>query len=132
MIKAKTYTDQIIHLTGGIHDYVGELSCTLHPNGEGWYRIKKPCMIFKHKDPQSNAVKTVLSSLQGPKQAYKTYIDIYIPPGESVIEIRILDKSGQLYEVYKKESELKRAKRADGSNLIEMPNVPLVPGPSVH
>lgn len=119
----KAYNNQIIHLTGGVHDYIGELAQGPHKMGAGWWRILNPCQVFQHKDPKTNSVQLVVASLWGDGEAYKRYVDIYIPPGQSVIEIRTLDKTGQFYKVYKSEVDrAPRVKRPDGTNLIEVPS----------
>ncbi|EFK95753.1 hypothetical protein LDC_2233, partial [sediment metagenome] len=99
---------------GGIHDFMGEIETfdgpkegyeppTLHehPNGLGWIRIKNPCLVKTVE--QKNAVGELISKLGGPQCVYKNYVDIYIPRGESMIEIRELDEEGGLYEAYNKQ-----------------------------
>jgi len=90
--------------------------------GANWYRILDPCQVFQHKNPQTQSMQLVVASLWGDGEAFKKYVDIRLPD-DFAIEIRTVNKQGQLYAVYKKEVErAPREKRADGSNLIEVPS----------
>ena len=100
------YKGQVIQFFGGVHVYLGEIDQAPHKMGEGWWRILNPCLIFTEKDPVNNRINTVVAALRGPTKAYKQYVDIYMPPSEP-IEIRTLDKNGDMYKIYKQESERK-------------------------
>lgn len=108
------YKNQIIHFSGGIQDWVGELDQTPHKMGENWYRILNPCMIIKKKNAQGQLVEALVA-IQGTGNFYKQYIDIRVPV-ESILEIRTVDKEGQLYKAYLKESA------REPSQLIVPPN----------
>ena len=115
------YRDEVIHFIGGVHDYLGELDQSEHPMGKHWYRIKKPCLIFRQEDAANKKMTQAVASLAGPQKAYLKYVDIYVPP-ESIMEIRTLDKNGKLYEIYKQEAE------RVAPSLIHMPDSSILPG----
>lgn len=118
----KPYKNQIVQFIGGPHDYIGEIDTAPHKMGPGWWRVLNPCQVFQHKNPQTQSMQLVVASLWGDGEAFKKYVDIYLPP-DFAIEIRTVNKKGQLYKVYIKEVErAPREKRADGSNLIEVPS----------
>jgi len=122
VIKAKAYKGQVVHLFGSINEYVGELDTKPHKNGPGWYRILNPCVVFQQSDPQKGILTNVLMALTGPGNAYKKYVDIRIPD-DFVIEIRTVNKSGNMYEFYKKEIDRVVANRIiipDGSNVVPL------------
>lgn len=102
--RGSMYRDEIIHFTGGIYDYLGELDQSEHPMGDNWYRIKKPCHIFQQKNPDDSSITNIVSSINGSGKIYRKFVDVRIPP-DSIMEIRILDKSGQLYRLYRKEAD---------------------------
>lgn len=97
------YKGKVVHIIGGIHDFMGVIENfpELHPNGLGWFRIKNPCLIKTVE--QKNSVGELISKLGGPQCVYENFVDIYIPPGESMIEIRVVDVEGGLYEAYTKQ-----------------------------
>lgn len=123
----KQYKDKIIHFFGSMHQYVGEFDQGVHKNGPGWYRILNPCVVMQQHDPETKILTNILMSLTGPGDAYKKYVDIRVPD-DFVVEIRTVNKKGAMYEFYKGETDRKpRAKRQDGSNLIEIPGLSGVP-----
>jgi hypothetical protein len=65
-------------------------------------------VIFVQHDPQTKRVNTVISSFAGVKKIYKKYVDVRIP-ADMPMEIRTVDKNGQLYKVYKDELERKES-----------------------
>lgn len=95
------YKNEIIHFSGGMHDYIGELDSTPHPWGEGWIRIKNPCEVVYQKNKQGGIDK-ILIRIWGVKKEYRRFVDIYCPP-DSLKEIRVVDKEGEIYKVYRKE-----------------------------
>jgi len=116
------YNDEIIHLIGGIHDFIGKFDQTPHPMGEGWYRIKTPCLTFLKEDAVNKRMTTVVSRLTGPDgKNYRNFVDVYIPDSAHM-EIRVLNKSGQLHEVYQGEIDRKPSK------LIVVPNTVIKSG----
>jgi len=96
------YNGEIIHFIGGIHGYIGELDQSKHPMGEGWVRIKNPCAVDIVQDNKTKAVNRVIARIWGIKKLYQKYVDIYCPK-DSLKEIRVLDKQGEIYQVYQKE-----------------------------
>ena len=116
------YRDEIIHFIAGPNEYLGKLSQAEHPNGEGWYRIEKPALIFQRENPQHKRIDTVITSLPGLNKGYRNFVDIHIPKGQSIIEIRVLDKAGQLYEVYNREVN------REGPSLIQVPELMIKTG----
>ena len=104
--KAKelsNYSNDIIHFTGGINDWVGEPGMGFngpHKMGSGWYRINKPCMYLQ--DTQNR--KHLIIPIQGADRLYKRYVDIYCP-ADSLQEIKVLDPKGAMYECYMKERD---------------------------
>lgn len=102
------YKGQIIHFNGGINAYVGELDQANHKNGENWYRIINPCEV-RYKAEPNGLTRMGLSAIWGNGDFFKHFIDIKVPD-ESIIEIRIVDKEGDLYEAYKKEIKRKKSK----------------------
>jgi len=95
------YQNEIIHFTGGINEYIGELDQTEHPLGEGWIRIKNPCEVIYGEKKGQGKVRLLLR-IWGVKKDYRRFVDIYCPP-DSLKEIRVLDKDGEVYKVYKRE-----------------------------
>jgi len=94
------YQNEIIHFTGGINEYIGELDQTKHPLGDGWYRIKNPCCPYINRD--GDKVSFSITRIWGVDKLYRKFVDIYCPP-DSLMEIRVLDKNGGLYKAYMKE-----------------------------
>jgi len=101
------YNDEIIQLIGGINDFIGKLDQMLHPMGDRWFRVKDPCLVFTREDTAAKRMTTVVSRMTGPdNKAYRKFVDVYIPANDPM-EIRVLDKSGQLCEVYNQEIDRK-------------------------
>lgn len=98
------YEGEIIQFSGGIREYMGELDQTEHPLGKTWYRLKNPCVLVQRNNPQKNSVENVIAAIWGHNKAYRKFIDIRVPE-ESILEIRVLDKNGEFYKVYKQEVE---------------------------
>uniref|UniRef100_A0A6M3III3 Uncharacterized protein n=1 Tax=viral metagenome TaxID=1070528 RepID=A0A6M3III3_9ZZZZ len=96
------YKAEIIHFIGGLTEFVGELDQSEHPNGLNWYRIRNPCIIFTRENKEMKRIDTVVALLSGPQKVYRKFVDIRIPE-DSILEIRVLDKNGALYEHYSKE-----------------------------
>ena len=95
------YRDEIIHFQGGLHEYIGVLDQTEHPNGSGWWRIKNPCSYIVQQ-VNENTVKFRLVRIWGMDKLYRKFVDIYCP-SDSLMEIRVLDKDGGLYKAYRQE-----------------------------
>lgn len=104
------YKDQIVLFSGGIHEYIGEIDQGKHKLGDGWWRIKKPCVIETVQKPGGKLVNHVVP-FHYPENNFRKYVDIYIPPGQTIIEIRTLAKEGRLYEEYQKSLKLVPANR---------------------
>lgn len=96
------YNDEIIHFSAGINDYIGRLQQTAHPNGPNWYRLNDVCIVFQQRNQKNQRIEKVLAPLSGPYKEYRKFIDIRVPE-DSIIEVRVVDKNGKLYEIYKKE-----------------------------
>jgi len=97
------YEGQIIHFFGGMTPYIGELHQNKkHPNGDGWIRINNPCQL--HVEKQGKNVRAQVRRIWGMNKIYQKFVDIYCPP-DSLKEIMVLDKDGDLYKSYKKEIE---------------------------
>lgn len=97
---SEVYKGKIVHFIGGIHEYVGELDTKTHPNGTGWFRLLNPCFYMIQKKGQDYIVS--LLRLWNVDKAYERYVDLFIP-ADSLVEIRELDETGQLYKSYKTE-----------------------------
>lgn len=97
------YNGEVVHFIGGAQQYIGKIDQGEHPNGPGWWRIKDPCVTFQEKDQQTQKINNVVFSMAGPNKIYRKFVDVFIP-SESIIEIKVLDKNGQLYKVYKEEA----------------------------
>ncbi len=102
----KTYKGDIIQFMGGLNNYVGEVeqfedNKGKHPNGEGWIRLNKPCIQQTFREGK----KTVesIGLLGGPARVYRQFVDIYVPPGQSITEIRVLDPAGSMIKVYRQQ-----------------------------
>lgn len=101
------YNGQIIHFSGGINEYIGELDQAPHKMGKNWYRINNPCMIREVQTQQG--MQTRLMAIQGVGNFYKRFVDIRVPD-DSIVEIRVVDKEGDLVEAYRKESVREKSK----------------------
>lgn len=104
------YNSDIIQLSGGLNDYVGELEQSNHPMGEGWYRINKPCIIFTRENPATKQIQNVIVPMKGipGQEAYRNYVDVRIPD-TMAMEIRALDKEGPMYKLYMQEINRKKS-----------------------
>jgi len=92
------YKGEVVHIIGGIQEYIGEIEEGDHKNGIGWHRINNACLTFKRVYDNDKKIHTVVSALRG----YRKFVDQYIPP-DLPIEVLTLDKNDELYKVYKKE-----------------------------
>jgi len=101
---------------GGINQFIGRLDPSEHPNGPNWYRINDPCLTFQKENAELKRIDNVVAEMSGPGKAYRKFVDVYIPQ-DCHVEIRVLDKSGKLFEVY--DSEIKRIK----PDRIIIPNI---------
>jgi hypothetical protein len=110
MEKKKMYNDTIIQVAGGLNDYIGKLDQAPHPMGEGWYRIKEPCMVFTREDPKSRSIQNVIMPLKGRPgdENYRNYVDIRIPD-TMPMEIRTLQIDGPMYKIYIQEMNRKKS-----------------------
>ena len=117
------YNDEVIQISGGLNDYIGKLDQSPHPMGEGWYRIKDPCITFSKQDPNTKQVLNVVASLHGPQNNFRKFVDIRIPDGLQM-EIKVIDKTGELYKFYQKEIN-----RETPQNII-LPNFGIATGPN--
>ena len=91
------YKGEVIHFIGGLTEYIGQLEMSEHLNGKGWYRLNDPCVLVHEK--KGEEVRTRISRLGGPKRVYRRFVDIFIPDAYPM-EIRVLDKNNELYNVY--------------------------------
>jgi len=97
------YDDQVIQFSvDKIVTWVGSLDTKPHKMGPGWFRILNPCQVVA-KDNRLG-----LSAIQGNGDFYKKYVDIRVPD-DAVVEIRTLDKGGELHDAYLKEIERKKS-----------------------
>jgi len=130
----KSYHDEIVHLVGAIHENVGTLVCgpgaAVHPFGDGWFRIKNPCVAFQVQNEQTKTVENGIMPIAGINQIYKPVIDIYIP--ESIMEIKVLDERGDLYKNYVAAIELKAPSKKSGIVLAGPGALAGLKPPSVH
>jgi len=110
----KNYKEQIVHVIGGMNEYVGELDTAPHKNGSNWIRIKNPCKVnYMHDKAGSQAIR--LMSMYNSGTLYKQYVDIRLPD-DPALEILTLLKDGDLMKNYL--SQVTREKSA----IIQMPN----------
>lgn len=120
------YRGKIVHLFGGLHEYVGEIEfnvACIHSatavNGvvfpseqeewTGWIRIKEPCLAHQVKD--GKRILETLGLMGGPGHNYEHYVDIYIPPGQSMLEVRVIDPDSDMMRAYKNEISRVKARR---------------------
>ena len=96
------YNDEVVQVMGGMNDYVGVLDQREHPLGKEWMRIKEPCLIFQRENPQTKQLGNVIVYMPGMRKTYRKYVDIRIP-ADMPMEIRTVDKNGDLYKVYQAE-----------------------------
>lgn len=94
------YKGKIVHVIGGLHDFMGEID-TGPGNGNGWIRINNPCLVQSVQ--KKNEVGELISKMGGPQRVYEDHVDIYIPPGQSILEIRVLKEGGGLHHAYMKQ-----------------------------
>lgn len=109
------YKGEIIHFFGGLQPYIGRLDTNEHPNGPGWYRIIDPCEVAQRVDKEGRA-HGVISRIWGVQKNYRHYVDVYCPE-DSLKEIRVLDKNGEMYNIYQQEL------KAVGLNKIVAPTM---------
>ena len=122
----KQYKDEIVHFSGGIHDYIGSLETSGKEAGGGqWFRIHEPCLTFTQDNPALKTRKNIIALMSGAPGArnYHNYVDIYIPQ-DSIIEIRVLDKNGDMFRIYRQEVERKPP------NMIIVPQMGVASGPN--
>lgn len=118
------YQGKVVQIMGGLHDFVGEIETfedrpspspayearpPIHPNGEGWIRILKPCTTEYVKE-KHNRILCHIVRLGGPQHDYAPFVDIYIPPRQSLYEIRVLDTESQMHKVYQEEANRQKPK----------------------
>ena len=96
--KKKMFEGEVIHFTGGFKEYIGRLEMSDHPLGDGWWRINDPCTIMA--DEKGDKIQIRVYRLGGINKWYRKYVDFYIPPHESMIEIMTLWKDNDLYNMY--------------------------------
>jgi hypothetical protein len=108
------YKGQVVHFMGGLHDFVGEIETFfqetdlpgmstapgVHPIGEGWIRINKPCLTSTIKDKGRQLEQ--IGTMGGPGHNYQDFVDIYIPPGQSVMEVRVVDPESDMFRAYQR------------------------------
>ena len=120
----KQYKDEVVHFSGGLNDYVGMLEImSVEAGGGRWCRIHEPCLLFQMKSPTTRQLQNVLTYMCGAPKNYHPYVDIFIPR-DSIIEVRVLDKKGQMFDVYKREISRK------APNLIVVPDMGIAAGPN--
>lgn len=96
------YAGEIIEFNGGINTYLGELEIGEHPLGPNWYRIKNPCITFRRENKDMKRIESVVASIWGNQKMFRKFVDIRIPE-DSILEVKVLDKDGGLYKIYKDE-----------------------------
>jgi len=101
----KHYAGKVVHVIGGISEYIGELAD--HPMNEGefcgWIRIKNPCLVQLHTD-EAGSIKIRLMRIGGVQGNYRDRVDMHFPK-DTFLEIRELMKSGTLCQAYRNELE---------------------------
>jgi hypothetical protein len=117
---SKGYNGEVIHFSGGINDYIGELDQSEHPMGPNWYRIKNACVTFQHQHPETQRIEQVISYVSNNK-SFRKFVDVRVPD-DSIVEVKVVDKDGHLYKVYK--AEIARMP----STIIHMPNSGITTG----
>jgi len=101
MIFDKFKPGDIVHLIGGITEYAGEISLISEEKMGYWVSIKNPCILMMVQ--KGNQMLSTLSILGGPEYVYEHHVILYLPK-DSLIEIRVLDREGGLYALYKKQA----------------------------
>jgi hypothetical protein len=96
------YKGEVIHFIGGIHEFIGEVEVGPPMDHGRWYRIKNPCQSFVKQNEVQKRVDTIITSLAGPRKIYRKFVDLYVSH-DMPLEIRVLDKNGELYKVYQQE-----------------------------
>jgi len=120
----KQYKNEIVHFLGGANEYVGILETLSAEAGGGhWYRIHEPCLSFTQDNPALKRRQNILAYMCGAPKNYHNYVDIYIPQ-DSIIEIRVLDKKGDMFRIYRQEVERK------APNMIIVPQMGVASGPN--
>ena len=119
----ESYQDQIIQLSGGLNDYIGKLDPAPHPLGDGWFRILEPCLTFFQDNPKLKQRQNIVAALPGPQRNFQRFVDVYIPATDPM-EIKVLDKEGQIYRIYVQEISRK------GANRIIIPDMGIAAGPN--
>jgi len=110
------YNDEIIEFSGGINSYIGKLEQSKHPQGPGWYRIIDPCLVIQKEGLETKQIKNTIATIWGPQKNFRKFVDIYVPP-DSIMEVKVLDKDGELYKFYQTEISRK------APNLIVLPSM---------
>jgi len=103
-----------------MNEYIGKLDQSKHPLGKGWWRIKNPCSVHMIQDGQT--VNRVLSRIWGFAKLYRKFVDIYCPP-DSLMEIRVLNKDGEIYKVYNAELNRMSLDRIQAPTDIDMAKI---------
>jgi hypothetical protein len=98
----QNYKEQIVHLIGGVNEWVGEFDSSEHKNGADWIRLKNPCRVAYINSPNGGQGIKLMSAYNA-GSLYKQYVDIRIP-SDSIVEVLTLLKDGGLMEAYLKES----------------------------
>ena len=98
----KNYPGKVIHIIGGVREYIGEMGPLPHPNGPNWYRINNACQVIHTTRKNTNESVRLIQAIDGPQRDYEKYADLRIPE-DSIIEITILNPKGNLHNLYKKE-----------------------------
>lgn len=92
------YKGKIVHFIGGIHEYLGEIQWL---DQTGWLRISNPVLARAHT--QGKEAGLYLERLGGPGEVYAKWVDLYIPLGQSLMEVRILMEGSSLHNAYMKQ-----------------------------
>ena len=120
----KQYKDEVVQFLGGANEYVGQLeTLSVESCGGKWYRIHEPCLIFQQDNPALKRRQNILAYMCGAPKNYHNYVDIFIPR-DSIIEIRTLDKKGDMFKIYRQEVDRK------APSLVVVPNMGVVAGPN--
>jgi len=117
----KMYKDEVIHIDTGARAYIGKLDISDHPMGADWIRIKDPAEAVMVKN-QAGHLALQINPIDYPHKNYRKFVDMRIPADQQ-IEIRVLDKNGELYKVYNNAMNAQRATRIISPGTADIINI---------
>lgn len=119
----KFYENEVVHFAvPGMTNFIGRIASGPNPRGDGWIRVEHPVIIMEAS--QAGKQGFMMSTLAGPYQHYRQYVDFFIPPDKAV-EIRTLDPEGNLYKMYLKEVNAPKRERIIAPHEVDsMPPLP--------